>query len=42
MADLLQILGVSKRFVKPVALAERLGTMIGGASSRQTLSLIHI
>ena len=40
MADLLQILGVSKRFVKPVALAERLGTMIGGASSRQTVHAV--
>jgi len=40
MADLLQILGVSKRFVKPVPLAERLGTMIGGASSRQTVHAV--
>jgi len=40
MADLLQILGVSKRFVKPVSLAERIGTMIGGASSRQTVHAV--
>lgn len=40
MADLLQILGVSKRFVKPVSLAERIGTMIGGATSRQTVHAV--
>ena len=40
MADLLQILGVSKRFVKPVSLAERIGTMIGGAGSRQTVHAV--
>jgi len=40
MADLLQILGVSKRFVKPVSLAERIGTRIGGAGSRQTVHAV--
>ena len=40
MADLLQILGVSKRFVKPVSLAERIGTMVGGDASRQTVHAV--
>lgn len=40
MADLLQILGVCKCFVKPVSLAERIGTMIGGATSRQTVHAV--
>lgn len=37
MADLLQILGVSKRFVKPVSLAERLAGLLGGTTSLQTV-----
>ena len=40
MADLLQILGVSKRFVKPMSLAERIGTMVGGDASRQTVHAV--
>ena len=40
MADLLQILGVSKRFVKPVSLAERLAGLMGGATSSQTVRAV--
>ncbi len=40
MADLLQILGVSKRFVKPVSLAERLAGLLGGTSSLQTVRAV--
>jgi len=40
MADLLQIQGVSKRFVKPVSLAERLAGLMGGATSRQTIRAV--
>ncbi|MCX7232010.1 MAG: dipeptide/oligopeptide/nickel ABC transporter ATP-binding protein, partial [Burkholderiales bacterium] len=37
MADLLQIMGVSKRFVKPVSLAESLAGLLGGTTSLQTV-----
>lgn len=40
MAELLQIQGVSKRFVKPVSLAERLAGLLGGATSRQTVRAV--
>jgi peptide/nickel transport system ATP-binding protein len=40
MADLLQILGVSKRFVKPVSLAERLAGLLGGTTSLQTVRAV--
>ena len=40
MADLLQIQGVSKRFVKPVSLAERLAGLMGSATSRQTVRAV--
>lgn len=40
MADLLQVLGVSKRFVKPVSLAERLAALLGGATSHHTVRAV--
>ena len=40
MADLLQIMGVSKRFVKPVSLAERLAGLLGGTTRLQTVRAV--
>ena len=40
MADLLQIMGVSQRFVKPVSLAERLAGLLGGTTRLQTVRAV--